>query len=349
MNLGYFAKINNSYKSKSKQETELWLINRNEERYLYDNVDKQECLKNNLPYEMLIIKGSNDYTKKIKSKKSSPFDLGDYINWNNQIWLITSIDTDDKIHCSGVMHLCTVVLRWQKNDGTLVERWAYSEDFTKYDSGKLANGVLTIASNQYGITVPIDTETKKLKRDMRFAIDFDDAEIPDVYILSNRKVVLHNNIYFNRGGTMILTMSFDSFDATKDYIVDIIDDDGNSKSVWICDYKQVPTEFNSYSSYMNLTASIDGSTECYFEDLCYWDVIFYDEVGNKLSENKVPFDWKCILTYPDGTLIDELKKDGLEVQLNVTNNNLLGKDLLLQIILNNTVLAVKNIEVLGGF
>lgn len=349
MNLNYFQKINNSYKSKSKQETELWMINRNEERFLYDNVDKQDCLKNNLQYEMLIIKGSNDYTKKIKAKKSSPFNLGDYINWNNQIWLITSIDTDDKVHCSGVMSLCTVVLRWQKKDGTLVERWAYSEDFTKYDSGKLANGVITIASNQYGMTVPIDTETKKLKRDMRFAIDFDDAEIPDVYVLSNRKVVLHNDTYFNRGGTMILTMSFDSFDANKDHIVDIVDNNGNYKSVWICDYKNVPTEINSSAIYLNLTASIEGSIECYFEDLCYWDIVFYDETGIKLLEDKVSFDWKCILTYPDGTFIEELKKDGLEVQLNVTDNNLLGENLILQIILNDTVLAVKNIEILGGF
>ena len=349
MDISYFQKINNTYKSKSKQETELWLINRNEERWLYDNVDKQDCLKNDEPYEMLIIKGTNDYTKKIKALQSDPFNLGDYIRWKNQVWIVTSIDTDDKVHCSGTMSLCTIALHWQRKDGVVIERWAYSEDFTKYDSGKLANGVITIATNQYGMTVPIDAETKKLKRDMRFAIDFDDAEIPDIYTLSNRKVVLHNNSYFGRGGTMILTMTFNAFDATKDHRVDITDSTGNTKSVWVCDYEDSGVRPNPSPTYPNLTASIEGSTECYLEDLCYWDVVFHDEDGRTLSVDEVPTEWKCILAYPNGTAIEELIKDGLEVQLNVTDSNLLGETLLLQIILDDTVLVTKKIEILGGF
>ena len=97
MDISFFQKINNTYKSKSKQETELWLINRNEERYLYDNVDYQPCTKNDEDYGMLIIKGTNDYTKKIKALQSDPFNLGDYIRWKNQVWIVTSIDTDDKV------------------------------------------------------------------------------------------------------------------------------------------------------------------------------------------------------------------------------------------------------------
>lgn len=349
MDISYFQKINNTYKSKSKQETELWLINRNEERYLYDNVDKQDCLKNDEPYEMLIIKGSNDYTKKIKAKQATPFNLGDYIRWKNQVWIVTSIDTDDKVHCSGTMSLCTIALHWQRKDGVVIERWAYSEDFTKYDSGKLANGVITVATNQYGMTVPIDVETKKLKRDMRFAIDFDDAEIPDIYTLSNRKVVLHNNSYFGRGGTMILTMTFDAFDATKDHRVDITDPTGNTKSVWVCDYEEPGIQPKPSPTYPNLTASIEGSTECYFEDLCYWDVVFHDEDGRTLSVDEVPTDWVCKITYLDGTIIKDLNKTDFEVELYVDDATLLGETLLLQIILDDTVLATKKIEILGGF
>lgn len=349
MNLNYFRMINNTYKSKSKQETELWLINRNEERWLYDNVDKQDCLKNDEPYEMLIIKGSNDYTKKIKAKQATPFNLGDYIRWKNQVWIVTSLDTDDKVHCSGTMSLCTIALHWQRKDGTVIERWAYSEDFTKYDSGKLANGVITIATNQYGMTVPIDNETKKLKRDMRFAIDFDDAEIPDIYTLSNRKVVLHNNSYFGRGGTMILTMTFDAFDATKDHRVEMKDADGNIlKTVWVCDYEETDVKPNSD---VNVTAYIDGTNETYLDDIGYWNVKFYDKNEVVIPEDEITFSWEPKVIVPEG--FDDsgvaLNRDGLEISLHVTDLALLGEVLRLQIILNNTVLATKKIEVLGGF
>ena len=349
MNLDYFRMINNTYQSKSKQETELWLINRNEERYLYDNVDYQSCTKNDKDYGMLIIKGSNDYTKNIKALQSDPFNLGDYIRWKNQVWIVTSLDTDDKIHCSGTMSLCTIALHWQRKDGVVIERWAYSQDFTKYDSGKLANGVITIATNQYGMTVPIDNETKKLKRDMRFAIDFDDAEIPDIYTLSNRKVVLHNNSYFGRGGTMILTMTFDAFDATKDHRVEMKDADGNIlKTVWVCDYEETDVVPNSKG---NITAYIDGSNETYLDDIGYWDVEFYDENETVIPEDEITFSWEPKVIVPEG--FDDsgvaLNRDGLEISLHVTDLALLGEVLRLQIILDDTVLATKKIEILGGF
>ena len=53
-------------------------------------------------------------------------------------------------------------------------------------------------------------------RIMRFPIDFEDAEKPDIYKLTNRKVNLNNNEYFGRGGTMVLTMSYDAFNADED-------------------------------------------------------------------------------------------------------------------------------------
>ena len=130
------------------------------------------------------------------------------------------------------MYLCTVPLRWQNSEGKIIERFAYSEDFTKYSNGTIGNSTITIGDNQYGLTFPIDSETKKLTRDMRFPIDFEDAEKPDIYKLTNRKLNLNNNEYFGRGGTMILTMSYDAFNADEDKRV-VMD---NGTQVWICNY-----------------------------------------------------------------------------------------------------------------
>ena len=239
MDISYFQKINNTYKSKSKQETDLYLLNRHVDECFADTIDYHVVKRNGEPFELLIIKDTdgNTFKKKIKSKNSDPFNLGDYIEWNNQIWLVTLLDTDDKTYHSGYMYLCTVPLRWQNSEGKIIERFAYSEDFTKYSNGTIGNNTITIGDNQYGLTFPIDSETKKLTRDMRFPIDFEDAEKPDIYKLTNRKVNLNNNEYFGRGGTMILTMSYDAFNADEDKRV-VMD---NGKEVWICNYIPITT------------------------------------------------------------------------------------------------------------
>ena len=234
MDLSYFQKINNTYESQSNQETDLFLLNRYVDDCFADSIDYHIVNRNGEPFELLIIKDTdgNTFKKKIKSKNSAPFNLGDYIEWNNQIWLVTLLDTNDKTYHSGYMYLCTVPLRWQNSEGKIVERYAYSEDFTKYSSGTTGNNTITVGDNQYGLTLPIDSETKKLTRDMRFAIDFEDAEQPDVYVLSNRKVSLNNNEYFGRGGTMILTLSYDVFNSDKDKRIKM----DNGQEVWICNY-----------------------------------------------------------------------------------------------------------------
>lgn len=236
MDITYFQKINNTYNSKSKQETDLYLLNRQIDNNFDGNIDYHVVKRNGEQFELIIVKDTdgNTFKKKIKSKNSQPFNLGDYIEWQGQMWLVALLDPDDKANHSGYMYLCTVPLRWQNSEGKIVERFAYSEDFTKYSAGTTGNNVLVIGDNQYGLTLPVDSETKKLARDMRFAIDFDDSDKPDTYILSNRKVNLNNYEYFNRGGTIILTLSFDAFKSDCDKLVEF----GDNKKVWICDYKE---------------------------------------------------------------------------------------------------------------
>ena len=343
MDLSYFQKINNTYESQSNQETDLFLLNRYVDDCFADSIDYHIVNRNGEPFELLIIKDTdgNTFKKKIKSKHSNPFNLGDYIEWNNQIWLVTLLDSDDKTYHSGYMYLCTVPLRWQNSEGKIIERYVYSEDFTKYSSGITGNNTITIGDNQYGLTLPIDSETRKLARDMRFPIDFEDAEKPDIYKLTNRKVNLNNNEYFGRGGTMVLTMSYDAFNAEEDKRV-VMD---NGKEVWVCNYTEVsiptptppsepttPDETEDLSakitfkgtqeliiggSYKTLTGSFvdkDGNTT---SDIGVWDVITIDELkpyvdytiaGNilkiKILENDFADSGKVRITFSksDGTV-----------------------------------------------
>lgn len=340
MDISYFQKINNTYNAKSKQEVDLYLLNQHVDNHFADSIDYHVVNRNGKPFELLIIKDTdgNTFKKKIKSKHSTPFNLGDYIEWNGQFWIVTLLDTDDKTYHSGYMYLCTVPLRWQNSEGKIIERYAYSEDFTKYSSGTIGNNTITIGDNQYGLTLPIDSETRKLTRDMRFPIDFEDAEKPDIYKLTNRKVNLNNNEYFSRGGTMILTMSYDAFNADEDKRV--VMDDG--KEVWVCNYTEVsissptpptsnPNETADLSVEINginnlkvsrprtYTATLKDSNDneiIWDKKLYRWNVASDLDIYQKINENKIT------LRVDSNDLIDE--KFALQV-INVTDDSVIGE------------------------
>lgn len=354
MNLDYFQKINNTYKSQSKQETDLYLLNRHVEECFADTIDYHVVKRNGEPYELLIIKDTdgNTFKKKIKARPSAPFNLGDYIEWNGQMWLITLLDPNEKTYHSGYMYLCTVPLRWQNSEGEIIERYAYSEDFTKYSSGTTGNNTITIGDNQYGLTLPIDSETRKLKRDMRFPIDFEDAEQPDIYELTNRKVNLNNNEYFGRGGTMVVTMSYDAFNATNDKRV-LMD---NGKEVWICDYKEVDTDNSTTPTpstppenpdeMTDLRAVISGNKNLKVGFSRTYTATITDADGNAVEWDDTKYKWSCGSNFDGYASFEEDK-----VELLVENEDSVDSTFLLQVIdiKNNLVIEELEITVVEAF
>ena len=341
MDITYFQKINNTYNSKSKQETDLYLLNRQIDNNFDGNIDYHVVKRNGEPFELIIVKDTdgNTFKKKIKSKNSQPFNLGDYIEWQGQIWLVTRLDPDDKANHSGYMYLCTVPLRWQNSEGKIIERFAYSEDFTKYSNGITGNTTITVGDNQYGLTLPIDSETKKLHRDMRFPIDFDDAEEPDVYKLSNRKVNLNNNTYFGRGGTMILTMSFAAFNADEDRRI-VMD---NGQEVWICNYKNIdtpslPSDGNDETTVLSATISGNknlklGIPHTYTADLT-------DKNGVAVNWNDLLYGWNIVSNFAVEQIVNENK-----IEIYVDDKGCVGGLILLQLISVNDKSVITEIEI----
>lgn len=350
MDISYFQKINNTYNAKSKQEVDLYLLNKHVDDRFADTIDYHVVKRNGEPFELLIIKDTdgNTFKKKIKSKHSTPFNLGDYIEWNNQIWLVTLLDPNEKTYHSGYMYLCTVPLRWQNSEGKIIERYAYSEDFTKYSSGTTGNNTITIGDNQYGLTIPIDSETRKLKRDMRFPIDFEDAEQPDIYELTNRKVNLNNNEYFGRGGTMVVTMSYDAFNKDKDKRV--VMENGNE--VWICDYVEIDntdtpsaptTPPESPDEMTDLWAVISGNKNLKVGFSRTYTATITDTDGNAVEWDDI-YSWNVVSDFEVGQTVN-----GNKIELLVEDEGLIDSSFLLQIINNGLVVAEVEITIISLF
>lgn len=347
MNIDYFMKIQNAYGTRNRREKELAKVNREMSKHFEDTFDTETVLVNDLPMQLMIIKDtdSNVFKKKIKSRHEDKFNLGDYVKWNNQIWLVTLVDVDDKTWNCGYMYLCTIPLRWQNSEGRIIERFAYSEDFTKYSGGTTGNSVITIGDNQYGLTLPIDCETKKLKRDMRFPIDLEDAEKPDIYTLGNRKVNLNNDLYFDRGGTMTITLSYDAFNADEDKRV-LMD---NRQEVWICNYKDVdtstplpPSSSNPDETTDQLVAKISGRTELKNGYAKTYTVNFTDSRGKCVNWEDVNFNWKVT---SDFSVKQEINEN--TINLLVDDENCIGRSFLLSVVIDNSLVAEIEITVVS--
>lgn len=336
MDISYFQKINNTYKTNSRQETDLYLLNRHVDECFADTVDYHVVKRNGDPFELLIIKDTdnNTFKKKIKSRPSEPFNLGDYIEWDNQIWLVTLVDTDDKTYHSGYMYLCTVPLRWQNSEGKIIERYVFAEDYTKYSNGTTGNNTITIGDNQYGLTLPVDEETKKLKRDMRFPMDFDDSEQPDIYKLTNRKVKLSDNQYFGRGGTMIVTMSFDAFNPNDDKKVTMED----GQEVWICNYNNshtpLPPTPSEPDETTDLRCMISGNTNLKNGYRRTYTVAFTNKDENPVDWQNVNYQWSVKSDFDVKQTINDNK-----ITLFVNDENLIGGSFFVQVVVGKTTLS----------
>ena len=345
MDINYFMKVQNAYGTNNRREKELVKVNSQMTKHFEDTYDTENVLLNGEPFKLMIIKDTdgNTFKKKIKSPHGRKFNLGDYVQWNDQVWLITLLDPDDKTWHRGYMYLCTVPLRWQNSDGKIVERFAYSEDFTKYSSGVVGNSTISIGDNQYGLTLPIDRETKKLKRDMRFPIDFEDAESPDVYALTNRKVNLNNNSYFRRGGTMVLTLSLEAFNSNTDFKVEF--PEGSGKEVWICDYIPTPNHLPPSLPSDETTISkavITGNENLKIGFARTYIAELYDKNGDIVNWDNSLYSLRIV---SDFTINQDVTDN--KIKIFVENEELIGSSFLLQIVkLNsNTVISEKEVTI----
>ena len=342
MNIKYYMKIQNAYGTKNRREKELNKVNHEMSKHFDDTFGTIDVLLNGVPTQLMIIKDTdnNTFKKKIKSVHGEKFNLGDYVEWNNQKWLVTLVDTDERTWNRGYMYLCTVPLRWQNSEGKIIERYVYSEDFTKYSNGVTGNSTITIGDNQYGLTLPVDNETKKLKRDMRFPIDFDDSEQPDIYKLTNRKVKLNDNQYFGRGGTMIVTMSFDVFNPSDDKKITMED----GQEVWICNYNNSHTPLPPTppvpDETTDLSASILGNTNLRNSYERTYTANFADIDGSTIDWQKVDYHWNIIADFDvKQTIINN------QMTVSVNDENLIGNTFLVQVITANKVAAEIRIDI----
>lgn len=338
MDMNYYIKIQNAYGTKSKREKSLATASRTLSGHFEDTYATEKVLLNHSVTKLMITKdtGSNPLKKAIKSLHTDRIRPGDYVCWNNGNWMVTETDPDHKAGNSGSMCLCTILLRWQNERGEIIERWGLPQETLNDSRGTAGNDVIMTADNRYDITLPIDPETKKLKRDMRFAIDFEDSGEPDVYKLTNRKINTNDGTCFDRGGTMAITLSFDAFNRDKDK--KILLEDGHE--AWICGYQAAAPPTAPLTG--QTIIFISGSPTLKRGSIKTYTAHFTDERGENVTPP--PYLWHVVSDF------DVIQiREGEHIQLQTADKNSIDKTLELQLIVGTSVAAKLEITTVDCF
>ena len=77
MNIEYYMKLQNAYKTKNNRERGLTKVNRSANKHFNDTFDTDTVLVNNVPMQMMIIKDTdgNVNKKKIKTRHNDKFNI----------------------------------------------------------------------------------------------------------------------------------------------------------------------------------------------------------------------------------------------------------------------------------
>lgn len=122
-----------------------------------------------------IIEGNTSDTQLRSMERTGLFQRGTvkagmYILFENRYWLIDGYPGTNGVYEKATMCLCQHLLRWQNQNGFIIERWCNVTSASKYDVGESGNSVVILTSNNYTLKITSDNETLQLE-DKRVFID----------------------------------------------------------------------------------------------------------------------------------------------------------------------------------
>lgn len=186
-----------------------------------DSLSYKDVLINGVAKNLMIYSGTMENKKNICSMCGDMFYVGDLVRYESTNWLILRANVDDEIYVKGYMERCNYVLKWQNNDGDIIEKECIIASASQYNSGEFALKAITIGYNQLMISIPMNDETKKIKSDDRFFID-NNKENPKVYRVTRVDTV---SLSFDGIGCISIIVTEDQYNPNKDNI-----------ELGICDY-----------------------------------------------------------------------------------------------------------------
>ena len=99
---------------------------------------------------------------------------GDYIYFEDGYWIVDGRPGNNKSYEKATLKECQYKLRWQKDDGTIIERWANLSSTTS-DVGEVGNNTIILSSGTISIILPHDADSMTIENKRVF---IDTSDIP---------------------------------------------------------------------------------------------------------------------------------------------------------------------------
>ena len=182
---------------------------------------------------LIINTGTKPYYKEFQSLPNQIVYMGDYVDWNNNVWLIYEADTDDEVYIDGTLRLCNYKLFWQNDKGDIISRYAHVLNASSYNNGESENKTMTLLSNQYMVYLPFDEDTELLDNEKRIHMAKSNRKCRP-YELTRVDDISYD---YTDKGIINLMLTQDEYSPEHDKLVD----DVTGNKVWICDYQEPAT------------------------------------------------------------------------------------------------------------
>lgn len=312
---------------------------------LQNSMSYKDVLLNGEKTQLIINTSTKPYFKEFESLPDQKVLAGDYVEWANSTWLVLNADCDDEIYTDGNLRQCQHRIYWQKADGTIVSRFAYTENASAYNNGETGNNTITLESNQFMVYLPYDDETADLDNGVRVHMSRSNRKCKP-YDLTRPDDVTYG---FGEKGVLNIIFTQTQYNQNKDKLITLKD----GTQVWICDYVEMDTDSTDTSTIpsenpdetsvltTSVKATISGNKNLKVGFSRTYTATITDTDGNAVQWDNT-YSWNVISDFDVGQEIN-----GNKIELFVDDEDCVGSLILLQVIVDNTVISEIEITVVG--
>ena len=227
----YSARMN--LRGSTQRERELNRLKSDIVRKAPSSLSYKDVKLNGEPTQLMINTSTKPYYKEFESLPDQTVLAGDYVEWANSVWLVLNADCDDEVYTDGNLRQCQHKIFWQKADGTVVSRYAYTENASAYNNGEKENNTITLQSNQFMVYLPYDDETAELDNGKRVHMSRSNIKCKP-YELTRPDDITYG---FGEKGVLNIIFTQTQYNPDEDKLVTLED----STQAWICNYIPIST------------------------------------------------------------------------------------------------------------
>lgn len=336
----YSARMN--LRGSTQRERELNRLKSDIVRKAPSSLSYKDVKLNGEPTQLMINTSTKPYYKEFQSLPDQRILAGDYVEWADSMWLVLNADCDDEVYTDGNLRQCQHKIFWQKDDGTIVSRYAYTENASAYNNGEKGNNTITLQSNQFMVYLPYDDETAELDNGKRVHVSRSNGKCRP-YELTRPDDITYG---FGEKGIFNIIFTQTQYNPDEDKLITL--EDGTQ--AWICGYidstptpPSTPLPPSSPSDETTiLSGIISGNKNLKIGFSRTYTDTLSDADGNEVDWDGSLYGWNVVSDFAVEQNIDKNK-----IKLFVDDDSLIGESFLLQVIKldDNTVVSEVKITV----